>query len=146
MLHRSNRLVNRLLVLLIAASLAAGCYGPEEKKRRFFEKGRTLQAAGETVKATLEYKNALQIDPNFQPAYSALAEIAFSERDYEKAYKYLAKAVEINPDYLPSQVLLGKLFLLGKALDRAREKVDLVLDRDSDQPDALLLNAAILLA
>ncbi|KPJ77242.1 MAG: hypothetical protein AMJ54_08640 [Deltaproteobacteria bacterium SG8_13] len=135
-----------LLFIFMAPALIAGCYGPEEKKRRFFAKGEALQAAGDTVKARLEYKNALQIDPNFHQAYYALGEIAFDDRKYKEAYKYLAKAVQIHPDHLPSQVMLGKLFLIGKAVDRAREKAEWVLHRQPDHPDALLLNAAVQLA
>ena len=48
-LHPSRPVVQLLLVGLMLPLLAAGCYGPEEKKRRFFEKGRTLQAAGKKI-------------------------------------------------------------------------------------------------
>ena len=42
--------------------------------------------------------------------------------------------------------MLGKVFLVGKATDRAKEKAEWVLHREPDHPDALLLNAAVLLA
>jgi Tfp pilus assembly protein PilF len=140
-------LKKRYLIFIIALILVAiGCGGPEEKKQRFFKKGQKLYAAGDSVKARLEYKNALQIDPKFHLAYHALGIIEFEERNYKKAYKYFSKAVQIDPNHLPSQLQLGKLFLAGKAIERAREKVNLVLSRDRDNPEAQLLDAAVLLA
>ena len=110
-----------LMGIIALTALAAACYGPEAKKIWYYEKGLQLSTAGDTVRARLEFKNALQIDPNFFQAYYELGRIELQEHDYKKAYKYLSKAVEIAPEHYPSHLQLGKLFYTGNAIDRARE-------------------------
>jgi tetratricopeptide (TPR) repeat protein len=57
-------------MVLILSVLSCG--GPEEKKMKFFNKGKSLYEKGDYVKASLEFKNALQIDPKFSQAYYML--------------------------------------------------------------------------
>ena len=47
------------------AFVAAGCGGPEQKKMKFYNKGKALFEKGDLRKARLEFKNAIQIDPKF---------------------------------------------------------------------------------
>ena len=39
--------------------------GPKEKKLKFYNKGKELYEKGDYVKAKLEIKNAIQIDPKY---------------------------------------------------------------------------------
>ena len=55
------------VVVVLSAILAAGCGGPDEKKQKFFSKGKALYEQGDYVKARLEFKNALQVDPQVCP-------------------------------------------------------------------------------
>jgi len=55
-----------LLCLVVCMALLAGCGGPEARKQKFFEKGKALYEKGDYVRARLEFKNALQIDPKFK--------------------------------------------------------------------------------
>ena len=131
---------------LFIAVVMIGCGGPEARKKYYFEKAQALQEAGDFIKARLEYKNALQIDPDFQPAYFALGVIELDEKNYKKAYKYLSKAAELDPNHLPSQIYLARLFYIGRAYDRAAERVDAVLAAEPENPEGLLIKAALQLA
>ena len=62
------------LVILVTLS----CGGPEQKKMKFYNKGKSLYEKGDYVKAQLEFKNALQIDPKFADAYYMLGMVALS--------------------------------------------------------------------
>ena len=46
------------------ALFLAACDGPEEREAKYLERGRELYEQGEYTKASLEFKNALQIKPN----------------------------------------------------------------------------------
>ena len=57
-------------VFIFGTMLAlAGCSGPDAKKAKFFAKGKELLEKGDLVKAKLEFKNAIQIDPKYADAY-----------------------------------------------------------------------------
>jgi len=58
-----------MLCLFLVATLMAACGGPEEKKMKFFNKGKVLYEKGDYIKARLEFKNAIQINPKFAEGY-----------------------------------------------------------------------------
>ena len=49
---------NLKLFALLAALIIISCSGPEEKKMKFYNKGKALYEQGEYVKARLEFRNA----------------------------------------------------------------------------------------
>ncbi len=132
-------------VVSIACSLFIGCLSPEEKKMAFFTKGEALMEKGEWVKAKLEFKNAVQIDPDFAKAHLMLGRLELKSKNYRQAYGRMMKAVELDPDLYEARLSLGRMLLSAKALDRAKEQVDTILKKDPDHGEALLLSASILL-
>ena len=71
-----------LMTALLALSFTLACEGPEEKKLTFFEKGKAFYQDKDYVKARLELKNAVQIDPKFAQGYDYIGLVAMAERDY----------------------------------------------------------------
>ena len=104
------------LIISLLAILVSSCGGPEQRKLKYLDKGKAFFESGDYVKARLELKNALQIDPNFHDAYHILGLVAMKERDYKKAYKYFSKAIDLAPHHLDSQLQLARLFLTGQAI------------------------------
>jgi tetratricopeptide (TPR) repeat protein len=135
-----------LVAVVLALSLVIACGGPEEKKAKFVGKARELFERGDLVKARLEVKNALQIDPKFAAGYSLLGQIEMQAGDFKAAYGAFGKAVELNPDLLAAQVELGKLLLMSGAADKAMQKAETVLAREPANPEALMLKGSALLA
>jgi lipoprotein NlpI len=72
-----------VLALLI---LVAACGSPDEKKMAFFEKGKSLLEAGDVVSARLEFKNAIQIDPDFAQAYHYLGMVELRQKNGKAAF------------------------------------------------------------
>ncbi|MDF1553830.1 MAG: tetratricopeptide repeat protein, partial [Deferrisomatales bacterium] len=126
---------------LVAALLLGGCSGPAEKRAKYFDKGMALYEQGEHVKAALEFKNALQVDPEFARGYLMLGKAQLAQRDIRQAYGAFLKAVELDPGQLDAQVALGQIFLGSGKVKEAREKADHVLAADPAHEDALLLKA-----
>ncbi len=135
-----------IIAAILAAVIVLACGGPEEKKAKFFNRAKELLEKGETVKARLEVKNALQIDPKFAQGYSLLGEIEQREGNLKGAFDAFGKAVELKPDLPMAQVELGRLLLASGAPDKAMEKARLVLGQEPENPEALLLKGSVLLA
>ena len=70
-----------LLFILIVGIVVVGCGGPEQKKMKFFNKGKAFFEKGDFQKASLEFKNAIQIDPKFADAYYMLGMVSIRKED-----------------------------------------------------------------
>ncbi len=135
-----------LAVSVFSMLILAGCSGPGEKKQAFFEKGKHLFEQKDFVKAKLEFKNAVQIDPEFAQAYFMLARTYLALKDFRRAFTALSKSVELAPDNINARIVFGKLCLAGKSPDRAEAQADAVLAQDSANIDAKLLKASVCFA
>jgi tetratricopeptide (TPR) repeat protein len=141
----SKRALFLLLVALLATVLVA-CGSPEEKRAKFLKKGQALYEKGDYVKARLEFKNAIQIDPKFAEAYYMLGMVQLKQGDLKPAFGRFSKAAELSPDHLNSHLQIGKLFLVMKEPEKAMEKAELILEKDPKNEEALILKGSVLLA
>ena len=85
-------------IIIFLLTLIAACGGMDEQKANFYEKGRVLFEEGEFGRATIEFKNAIQIDPKFAKAYYMLSKIALKEKNYRGAFSLMNKALELDPE------------------------------------------------
>lgn len=138
--------VGRLGRLVLAASVVGlvACSSPTEKAQGYFEKGKVLLEKGDLAKATLEFKNALQITGNMVPAWYAMAEIAERKGEWEPMYGYLMKVVELDAKHLEAQLKLGRLLVAAGQLDKALATSDKIKALAPDNSVGLALRAAIL--
>ena len=137
---KHTRLVAILIIAL--ALFTVGCSGPEEKKMKFYNKGKELLEKGDYVKASLEFRNALQIDPKFPDAYYMLGLVELRKGEVRKAYGAFAKTVELDPKHYDAQIQMGNLLFMGKQIDQAMEKAEFVLKDNPTHENALLSRAA----
>lgn len=141
MITRMRILLNVVLILSLALPFVA-CGSPEEKRARFFDKGEALFEKEDYVKAKLEFKNALQIDPKFADAYYMLGQVEMQESNFKQAFGLFRKAVELDPEMVSAHAAIGKLLFAAKQKDRAREKLDVVLSKDPNHWEGRMLQAA----
>src|SRR5512136_2050601 len=111
----------RFFAVVTLGALLFACSGPEAKKMKFYGKGKAFYAKGDYVRARLELRNAIQIDPKFADAYAMLGSVELKQGNLQGAFGAFNKATELNPLNYDAQVQLGRLFLLSGALDKARE-------------------------
>lgn len=140
-----NRLTSILMVLALLL-LAAACASREEKKAKFYGKGKALYEQGDHVRAKIELKNALQIDPKFADAYYMLGKVELEDKHIKEAFGYFNEAAGLDADLLEAHVEAGKILLMAKQVDHARSKFSYVLDKQPDHQGARLLEAGVLLA
>ena len=91
--------------------------------------------------ASIQLQNAIKIDPRFADAHYEFAQCLMNMGNLRGAYSELMRTIDIAPDNLKAQVDVGKLLLIAKEFDQARDKADLVLSKDPNNIDAHLLRA-----
>ena len=80
--------LNRLVCIMLALALFfPGCSSDEEKKESHFKKGVVYYEKGEYKSAELEFRNAIQIDPEFVDAYEQLGETYLKLGDPRGAFR-----------------------------------------------------------
>src|ERR1017187_6869939 len=110
----------RLTVLGFAIILAA-CSGAEGRKNGYLAKGQEYLAAHNYAKARLEFRNALQLDPNDAQTNFLAGEAA---------------------EHLGARAQLALLYAYGGAPDKAVELVEPGLALAPNDPDLLTARAA----
>ena len=83
--------------------------------------------------ATLEKKQ-----PNNPLTYNLKASIFSAKKDYATARKHLEHALELQPTYVPAAVNLAQIDLQEKNPKLARQRLEVILEKDKNNVQALL--------
>src|SRR5580704_17574767 len=103
----------RTLLLAGIAVLLAGCGGAQSRYMSHMERGRQYLAAGNLDKASIEFRNALQIQPKGADALYENGLIAQRRRNMGEALGFYQAAVDSNPGDSRARASLAKVFVLG---------------------------------
>lgn len=103
--------------IVIAASLVfSGC----KTKQSYLTAGNKLYEAGKYADASINYRKALQKDPEFGEAHYRLGLVALKQSDARQAYTELSRAVELLPGNDDAKEKLGDLCLKAYLTDSRR--------------------------
>lgn len=133
-----------LAAMTIAVGLS-GCDGKQNREADFIERGKAQYAQGEFVKAALEFRNALQINPIDVEAQYYLGLISEKTNDFPNALQAFTRVTEQDPKNIPAQLKLSQYALLQENIPRAMEKANLIISLDARNAEAHALRGAILL-
>src|SRR5208337_5666794 len=115
----------RILTVLLCVPLLLylpGCSSKEEKAARFITRGDRLIENGDSVRAILQYKNALQLDPKSAAAHLALGKAFLIQKHYLEAYRTLSAALELDPNLDEARLEVATL-LSGGQPEMALEQI-----------------------
>ncbi len=134
------------LTLIVLLCLALGCARtPEQRYSRSLERGKQLSAAGDYSRAILEFRNAVEAQPNKPEGHYRLAEAYVATRQFNYAIYFLRKATAADPNFAPAQVKLAELMTMThdpQAVKDAESLLMKVLTRDPGDSTALYVLAA----
>jgi tetratricopeptide (TPR) repeat protein len=125
--RQMNMKARALIILLCVPLLVAffGCSTNEEKAVKYVAKGDKLVQEGDSTRALLQYKNALQLNPKSSAAMLAMGKAYLSRKEYPQAYRYLSAALELDPNLDEGRVELAALLCAGQP-ERALEEISKV--------------------
>jgi tetratricopeptide (TPR) repeat protein len=128
--------------LLVTTALLSGCGNAQSRKAGYVRHGQQYYAAGDYVKARVEFSNAAQIDPKDAEVRYLLGQVAEKTGDFRDAVGQYRAAVSGNPGLAPARAALGRLYLYGGLPDQAMELVEPGLTTDPKNASLLAVRGA----
>ena len=141
---RSFRLI---LITLMALLALASCKGnPEVAKKRYVESGDKYFNKGRYKEATIQYRNAIRIDPKYGPAHYklALTALRLTPPDWSGAVNALRRAEQVinedQPEHWDAVVKLSEIYMLlapkdAQLMKDVKAYCDALLVRDKNSFD-----------
>ncbi len=133
-----------ILLFVILLSCLGGCTSKKEKVQDFIQKGNALMEKGDPVRAALEYKNAIQLDPQNAEATYLLGRAFLAQNKLQKAFGAFSRCVTVAPHFDEARIELASLYLLAKQPDKALEQMEKVEHPEKYQPKIGVLKAKAL--
>lgn len=141
-----------LLVAFLAIALAMGaCTSPAKAKAQYISRGEALLKEKKFPEASIEFRNALQLDERLAAAHWGLAQAYEGSQRYQEAFDEMRKTAELDTNNLDVRVKMGGYYLasakqssaaLGEAERLARE----VLQKDPNHIEGHILMGSVLFA
>jgi tetratricopeptide (TPR) repeat protein len=133
--------------LLLAGFLVA-CGDDASRLEDHLARGEGYLEAEKFPEAALEFRSALQIDPNLAGAHYGLAKSLLGSRQVQKAYWELQETVRLDPENHDAKLQYGQFLLFGDDAEReeAVERADEVITADPSRAAAYVLKGRALQA
>jgi tetratricopeptide (TPR) repeat protein len=140
-----------LSVLLAAVCAISGCANPEKTKISHVEKGEVYLKDEKFQEASLEFRNAIQIDEKLASAHWGLARAYEGLQRFQEAFEELRKTTELDPEHLDSRVKLGNYYIAAarnnpQFIAEAERLAKAILQKDSNHIEGHILLSSVLYA
>jgi len=140
-----------LLTLIAAALFLGACTTPEKAKAQHVARGQALLKDKKFQEASLEFRNALQIDDQLAEAHWGLANAYEGLQRYQEAFEEMRQVVELDPNNLDVRVKLGNYYLMGSkqspaAITEAERLAKEVLQKNPNHIEGHVLMGSVLFA
>jgi tetratricopeptide (TPR) repeat protein len=141
--------MRRLAVIVAALALVSCTRDPNVAKKRYLENGNKYFAKGKYKEASIMYRNALQKDQRYGPAYYHLALTDLKLGRVPNALGELRRAIELipkdQPEHIDSQIRLAEIYLAFSREEQYLNEVEGItkelLQRDPNSFDGHRLTA-----
>ena len=149
---RSSLKFATLLSLLLAAVFALnGCTNPEKAKAEHVAKGEAFLKEGRFQEASLEFRNAIQIDDKLAAAHWGLARAYEGLQKVPEMINELDRVTQLDPNNLEARVKLGNLYILASRgqsnyISEAERLAQDILKKDPNHIEGHILMGSVFFA
>lgn len=138
-------------LLLAAAIFLAGCTNPEKAKAEHVSKGEAYLKDSKFQEASLEFRNAIQIDDQLASAHWGLARAFEGLERFPEMLDELRKTATLDKNNLDARVKLGNYYLAGSrgrsdVITEAERYAKEILDKDPNHIEGHILMGGVLFA
>lgn len=119
----------RLLGLIFGLVVLSACDTAEERAEGHYQRGLELVEKGETAKALLEFRNALQLNENAIEPRLETARIRLAQGEIQGAVGHYRRIIELDQNNLEARLTVGRVLLqIENEQDGAREHINAAAD------------------
>lgn len=140
-----------LSVLLAAVFAIGGCTNPGKNKIAHVEKGEAYLKEEKFQEASLEFRNAIQIDEKLASAHWGLARAYEGLQRFQETFEELRKTTELDADNLDARVKLGNYYIAAakghpELVAEAERLAQQILQKNSNHVEGHILMGSVLYA
>ena len=142
-----------LLAALLLLAPASACSDPEKAKAEHLARGETYLKEKKFQEASLEFRNAVQIDERAAQAHWGLARAYEGLGQFAQSLDELRRTVALDANQLDARTRLGTYYFIAfqqskdaKLKDEAKRLLEEVFQKDQNHIDAHVLRSSVLLA
>src|SRR5947209_8726702 len=140
-----------VLLLALLAALAASCTSPEKAKAEHLRRGEEFLKQRHWQEASIEFRNALQIDDQLAAAHWGLAQAYEQLGKGGEFVEELQRTAKLDPNNMQARVKLADGYLFGysqqkndQLLAEAERLAKEITTRDPNNPDGKILTANVI--
>lgn len=152
----SGRSLSSVLLAFVVAACAfasVACSNPEKAKAEHVQRGETYLTEKKFQEASLEFRNAVQIDDKLAQAHWGLARAYEGMEQYAQAFEELRRTIALDENNLDARVRLGNYYILAYQRERkdelrteAERLYQHVLQKDPNHIEGHILKGTVLYA
>ena len=141
--------ISLFCLLLATAIFLAGCSNPEKAKAQHLAQGEAYLKDSKFQEASLEFRNAIQIDDNLAAGHWGLARAYEGLERYPEMLDELRKTITKDATNLEARIKLGNYYLAGArgradVIGEAERLAKEILARDSKNIEGHILMGSVL--
>src|SRR5262249_46830288 len=127
-----------LAAILLAGAVACNS-DPKQEAVKHVARGDQYFGLNKLNEAVLEYRTAVANDPNSGDAHYKLAHAYMKRGDVREAYGEYVRAADLLPDRDDVQLNAGKLSLVARRYEDAKQRARAMLQHNPKSPQGLIL-------
>ncbi|MEW5802585.1 MAG: tetratricopeptide repeat protein [bacterium] len=112
--------LTKSFTICVSLVVFVGCSSRTERVNKYLVKGDHLAAEGDTARAILEYKSALQLDPKNIRVRLSLGKCYGTQARYSESYRQFMIALELNPESDEARLEIAALLARGNKTQAQR--------------------------
>lgn len=137
-----------LFAFVIVLMAMSGCTNPDKAKAEYVRRGEVYLKDRRYQEASIEFRNAIQIDNRMAAAHWGLALAYEGLQRFPECLEELRRTIEYDPNHLLSRIKLASYYLVDRPpqIAEAERLANEVLQRNPNHIDGLILKASVLAA
>ena len=143
--------VTLLSIFLVAVFSLSACSNPEKAKAEHLSRGEAYLKESKFQEASLEFRNAIQIDERLAAAHWGLARAYEGLQRIQDMVDELRKTADLDPNNLEARLKLGNIYIAGSGgrpeiIKEAEKLADEIIAKDPNNIEGHILRGSVYFA